>query len=840
MKRMRPTEPAAEHGTAPAVAPAAPAWAFGLLVVLFAASGAAALIHEVLWFQVLELVVGSSAVSLGILLGTYMGGMCLGSLLLPRFVSRAQHPVRVYGLLELGVGVLAVLVFFVVPLVGRLLMGSGGSGASGLVVRGLVACLCLLPPTALMGATLPAIARWVEATPRGASGVGALYTSNLVGAIAGCLLAGFHLLRFHPLVVSMLVAAGLNLVVGGVSWWLARHTAHMPDIGTAATERTPVRLDAVHVVTALSGFGALGGQVVWTRVLALLMGATVYTFSIILAVFLFGLGLGSSVGSLLSRSSRDARRDLGLCQLLLAAAVAWSAYAVNRSLPWWPVNFNLSHDPWITFQLDLARAAWALLPPTVLWGASFPLAIAAATRADTDPGRVVATVYAANTVGAIAGSLAFTFLLPLLGSQGEQRVLIGVAAAAALLLLTPRPGRAAGAATLARAAALTAALAVAALLALRMPPLPQALVALGRFATFRLNSPGAPGDAGKDPLIQFMGEGLTESVAVSEKDGVRVFHVSGKIEASSSYIDMRLQRLLGHLPALVHPEPKSVLIVGCGAGVTAGSFVTHPGIRRIVICEIEPMVPQHVTPYFANENHGVLSDPRVEVVYDDARHYVLTTREKFDIVTSDPIHPWVAGSAALYSADYYRLVRRILNPGGVVSQWVPVYQASEDAVKSELATFFQVFPNGTAWAGINRGAGFDMVMLGTEAATRVDLAALRERSGAPAMAAVNQSLLGVGYRSAFELLSSYLGRAQDLKPWTDGAHINRDREPWLQYRAGWDSYTQQPNNLFEEMARYRKFPHELFVGTPELQQALMDAGAAQAAAQRVPEASPPR
>lgn len=820
----------------PAFTPSGP---FAILLVLFAFSGAAALIHELLWFQVLELVVGSSAVSLGILLGTYMGGMGIGSLLLPRWVSRQHHPLRVFALLELGVGVLSALVFFAVPVVGHLLRGSGGAGAGGLIVRGLVACLCLLPPTALMGATLPAIARWIEASPRGAAGLGALYTSNLLGAIAGCLLAGFHLLRFHDLVVAMLVAVGLNTVVGVVSLALARRTAYTPEPGIMPTDTTPVRWSTVHVVTAISGLCSLGGQVVWTRVLALLLGATVYTFSIILAVFLFGLGLGSSAGSMLAHSSRDSRRELGYCQLLLAAAVAWSAYAVNRSLPWWPINFNLSNDPWITFQLDLARCAWALLPPTVLWGASFPLAIAAATRRDTDPGRVVASVYAANTLGAIIGALAFTFMLPVFGSHGEQRLLVVLAAFAGGLLLAPAAWRGGGGVALARSSALAGALAIAVLLAWRLPPLPQALVALGRFATFRLNSPGAPREAGKDPLIQFMGEGLTESVAVSEKDGVRVFHVSGKIEASSSYIDMRLQRLLGHLPALVHPEPKSVLIVGCGAGVTAGSFVPYPSIRRIVICEIEPMVPQHVTPYFSQENHAVLSDPRVEVVYDDARHFVLTTKEKFDIVTSDPIHPWVAGSAALYSADYYRLVRRILNPGGVVSQWVPVYQASEDAVKSELATFFQVFPNGTAWAGINRGAGFDMVMLGTEQPTRVDLATLRERTGQPDMAQVNESMLGVGYRSALELLSSYLGRAQDLTAWTDGAHINRDREPWLQYRAGWDSYTPQPNNLFEAIALYRKFPRELFVGSPELQQALIDAGAAQAAANASPPGGPP-
>jgi len=717
-----------------------------------------------------------------------------------------------------------------VPLVGRLSLGGGAGGPWSVIARALIAAACLLPPTMLMGATLPAISRWVRSNPEGVGRLGALYSVNIAGAIAGCLGTGFFLLRFYDLAVSLLVAVALNAAAGGIAWLVARGAAYAPE---PALAHAPLRAGPVHVVIALSGLTALGGQVVWTRVLALLMGVTVYTFSIILGVFLLGLGLGSGVGAMRARTGRDPERDLGACQLLLGLAIGWSAYMVNRSLPWWPIQFSVARDPWITFQMDLARCAWALLPPTLLWGASFPLAIAAAGRGAADPGAAVGRIYAANTLGAIVGALAFTFLIPVLGTRAEQQLMMGVSLLAGLALALPAARRAdSRRASLARlATALLAALAVA-LAARALPPLPQALVALGRFATFRLNSDGAPKDPSQDPYIKFMGEGLTESVAVSEKDGVRVFHVSGKIEASSSYIDMRLQRMLGHLPGLVHPEPHSVLVVGCGAGVTAGSFVAYPGIRRIVICEIEPMVPKHVAPFFHEENHEVLSDSRVEVVYDDARHFVLTTKEKFDIVTSDPIHPWVKGSASLYSDDYFRLVKRLLNPGGVVSQWVPVYQASEDAVKSEVATFFSVFPHGTLWAGINRGAGFDMVMLGTLEPTRIDLAAVRARAATPEMAAVAQSLLGVGFRSPFELLSSYLGRAEDLKDWTAGAHINRDRQPWLQYRAGWDSYVPQPTDLVRAIARYRHFPDETFAGDDALRAQLVQAGAAQVSAQQ--------
>ena len=196
----------------------------------------------------------------------------------------------------------------------------------------------------------------------------------------------------------------------------------------------------------------------------------------------------------------------------------------------------------------------------------------------------------------------------------------------------------------------------------------------------------------------YVGEGRNSSVVVSQLPGGQIyFHVSGKVEASTEPYDMRLQRMLGHIPALIHKGPESVLVVGFGAGVTAGTFVVHPEVKNITICEIEPLIPQASSKYFATENHNVFHDPRTRMMYDDARHFVLTTKEKFDIITSDPIHPWVKGTATLYSKEYFELVKQHLNPGGVITQWVPLYESDFETVKSELATFFDVFPNGTIW-----------------------------------------------------------------------------------------------------------------------------------------------
>jgi spermidine synthase len=802
----------------------------GLLVLLFAVSGCSALIYEIVWFQLLELVVGSSAISLGILLAVYMGGMCLGSLLLARVARDRWHPLRVYALLELGIGLLALIALFEVPLIGSLYTGAGAHGLWSIVLRATIAGFCLLPPTILMGATLPGVSRWVESTPRGMGWVGFLYGANVTGAVVGCLLAGFYLLRVHDMATATFVAVLLNVLVGVVALLLAgRKPQRAGTPAPAADSRAARGVWTVLVVTALSGLTALGAEVVWTRLLSLLLGATVYTFSIILAVFLFGMAIGSSLGAARARSSTDPARDLGLVQLALAATVAWAAFMLCASLPYWPVSAGLSRSPWILFQLDIVRCLWAILPAALLWGASFPLALAGAASRGQDPGRVVAGVYVANTLGAIVGSLGFTFwIIPQFGVQAAGQVLIGLAAAAGLLLLV----QAAWSPGTPRRYALpaTAGLVVVVVLALRLvggvPPLPGGLVAFGRSLAFRLGAADARTNAAVPlPEILYVGQGMSEFVAVSDDGRSRLFSVSGKIEASTSLKDMRLQRMLGHLPAVLHSRPRSVLIVGFGSGATSGAFTLYPEMERIVICEIEPLIPRVVSRYFADANYNVVSDPRVRIVYDDARHFMLTTREKFDLITSDPIHPWVKGSAALYSREYFDLVRKHLSPGGLVTQWLPLYQSSEATVRGEIATFFSAFPGGSVWANNAQGQGYDVVLLGGDAATRIDLDALDARLKRPDYAPVARSLQEVGFLSWSDLLSTYLGREQDLKPWLAGAAINRDRKMWLQYQAGLETLDAHEAEIHDRMSAYRRFPEDLFAGSEPLKAVLRDGGA---------------
>jgi spermidine synthase len=736
-----------------------------------------------------------------------MGGLCAGSLLLPRLKLAAQHPLRVYGKLELGIAACGIVVLFCMPLVDSVYTSAVGQGMPAMLLRAIVCALCLVPPTFLMGASLPAASRWIQTSPEGVSWLGLLYGANTVGAVAGCLIAGFYLLRVFDMATATFAAAALNVVVALGSFAIAKKAPNysVPPADIAAPPAVGSDAWPIYLTIGLSGATALGGEVIWTRVFGLMLGATVYTFSIILAVFLVGLGIGSTVGSIMARTARNPRALLGWSQFLLAAAIAWTAWQISDSLPYWPVNALLSTSPWYTFQIDMVRCAWGLLPATLFWGASFPLALAAAARDKGDPGQLVGRIYAANTAGAILGALTFSlFLVPIAGTASCEKILIFAAAASGLLVFL-RPLRVPA---LAPAMAATVA---AVILALNVQPVPGMLIAYGRRIMTSL---------GKSRILE-TGEGINSSIAISEwDDGAVQFHVSGKVEASTESYDMRLQRMLGHMPALMHPNPKSVLIVGFGAGVTAGSFVVHPEVQRIVICEMEPIIPPTATKYFGRQNYNVIHDPRTQVIYDDARHFVLTTPEKFDIITSDPIHPWVKGSATLYSKEYFELVKRHLNPGGVITQWVPLYESDPETVKSEIKTFFDVFPNGTIWGNDISGGGYDIVLLGQVEPAKISVDAMQARLDRPEGARVAESLREVGFGSAVQLLATYAGQEPDLRPWLEGADINRDGSLRLQYVAGWSLNQSKEGAIYSQMLNYRRFPAELFVASPERMQAL--------------------
>jgi spermidine synthase len=783
-----------------------------LLLLLFVGSGCAALIYEIVWFQLLELVVGSSAISLGVVLGTFMGGMCIGSLVLARVIPAHHHPLRVYAALEAGIGVCGLLILLGLPHAAGFYTAIALPGMAGLFLRGVMCAICLLPPTLLMGATLPAIARWVQATPQGVSWLGFFYGGNTAGAVLGCLLAGFYLLSAHDVATATFVAVGINAAVAAAGYLLSNVTVHGGFTETQAREDVvhPSGAWPVYVAIALSGMSALGAEVVWTRLLSLMLGATVYTFSLILATFLIGLGIGSSVGSFLARTVANPRAALGWCQLMLMAGIAWAAYALAQSLPYWPINPELSTNALFTFQIDLVRCLWTILPAALLWGASFPLALAAIASRDQDPGRLVGSVYAANTVGAIIGALATPlFLIASVGTQQTQRILIVVAGVSALLMLVPMTlGESRTLQLKPRSlvwALVTVLLAV--VLVRGVNPIPGLLVAYGRFMPTRM--------ANLNDVI-YVGEGMNSSVAVSRlSNGVLNYHNAGKVQASSEPQDMRLQRMLGHLTTLVPAHPRRVLVIGCGAGVTAGAASIDPAVERLTIAEIEPLVPKVVSTYFSEHNFDVVRNPKVDVQIDDARHYILTTKDKFDAITSDPLDPWVKGAAMLYTREFWELAKSHLNPGGVITVFVQLYESNTEAVKSEVATFFEAFPNAIVWGNMHMGAGYDLVLLGQLGPTRIDIDQIAQRLAKPEYAPVAYSLSQIGFNSAEDLFSTFAAQGKQLAPWLKDAQINHDRNLRLQYLAGLGFNQYQQAAIYRQMLEFRQYPDSLFTGSPQ-------------------------
>ena len=765
-----------------------------LLLPLFVASGAAALIDEVTWFQLLALHVGGTSRAMATVLATFMAGLGLGALVVPGRLA-SLTPLGACCLLELAIGLCALAM----PSV----FAAAGTLPPALATPAFT--LALVVPAMAMGATLPVAARALGPGRRAARRVAWLYAANTLGGVAGCLAAGFWLLRVHDTAMAGRVAAGLNVLAALVAIVLARRPSPTPVAAptrraTAVDGRAPLD-QSLLVVACLSGMTALAAEVVWTRLLSLLLGGTTYTFSLILACFLVGIAIGAAVAGTLS----PARTWLAWCQAALVPAIGFGAWAAGVGLPAWPIDPRLAPSPWVQLQVDVVRCLVVVLPAALLWGASLPLCVAALSRGGgVDPSRAAAAALAANTLGAVIGSLlGAVVLLPGAGSRGTQQWLV---AAAALSTLLATPWRGAGSAIPARRLAPLVAVCAAMLVGPALPALAPSLVGWGRLAALYRH------DASEFLVVR---EGADSTLAVSRTpEGTLNYHNAGKVQASGEPQDMRLQRMLGHVVTLVPESPRRVLVIGCGAGVTAGSVCVDPAVEAETICEIEAEVPRTAGEFFAAINSGVIADPKVTVRIDDARRFLRTTTDTFDGITSDPFDPWVRGAANLYTKEFFELARRRLAPGGALTLFVQLYEAGTPAVKSELATFLEVFPDALVFGNTSRGEGYDLVLLGTNGPPRIDLDRIDARIRAPGAERLRESLADIGCDNAVDLFSAFAAAGPDLAGWLADAQINRDANLRLQYLAGLgvNAYEQAP--IYRAILAAGAWPEGVFTGSP--------------------------
>lgn len=769
-----------------------------MVFLLFFVSGAAALVYEVAWVRSLGLVFGASHLAVTTVLAVYMGGQALGSRLFGARADHAARPLRLYGLLELGIAA-AALVFLglmkIYPAVYGPLARLAETNAAWLtVLRTAFAVMAMAVPTTLMGGTLPVLTRHV--TRRGeevASHLSFLYAFNTFGAVAGTALAGFVLLKHIGVDATLLVAVAASATVGLTALVLGRGAAPGTPARAAPAEVIPTAAVEGGGATALSrrltvlgigvsGFCALGYEILWTRMLTLVVGTSVYSFTLMLVAFLAGIGIGSHAFALL-RSVRWTRPGGRGSVVLFGAtqvAVGASALAVTVLMRDLPQAANRMQGIFVgggsefggRLMATLVIAFAYMFVPAFFMGLAFPAAGAVWAARDGDAGGTVGRLLGANTVGAILGSVTSGFaLVYLFGIERSLQMLVVVNVATGLTVVLadtlPRP-------------ALTAVPALAAVLLVVRGVAP----GWGRvwdrdfFAAFTNNTRNfdTPESIRRKNIdVLYYHEGVNETVSVIRPKGtVQTFIVNGRPEASTAPGDMQVQRTLGHLPMLLHPHPRSAFVLGTGTGMTLGAVSLHPEVERIVLGEIEEAM-LGVARTFDRWNDRVLDDPRLRVVLNDGRNFLSTTRERFDVVTADPIHPWSGGAGYLYTREYFRSVSDRLAPGGIACQWLPLYELTVDDIRTVLRTFSDSFEHVAVWLTY-----WDAVLIGSRSPIVIDAAAIARRLDTPAMRA---DMAPIHMETADDFLSYFLMGTAGARAFAAGGQVNTDDNLLLEFSA---------------------------------------------------------
>lgn len=785
-----------------------------LFLLIYAASGLAALIYEVVWTRLLTLHMGHTVAAASTVLAAFMGGLAIGAALGGRYAARIarSRAIRAYAALEATIAVCALLLPFALaalrPLLAWAYANSEGGAWFGFT-RFVTSLLLVAAPAAAMGATFPVAAQWfVRSADRTGPDAGQLYAANTLGAALGALVAGFVLIPALGLARTTYVGVAVNVLAAASALLLARAvdaraeeptTAEVavgsaaqasarrltaPEAGTSGSKgRKPARPKAASAVpglvdgrpwlaataVAISGFAALVYQVAWTRILALVIGPTTYAFGAMLAAFIGGLAAGAAVGSRIAGRARQPGVWLGL-MLIIAAAGAFASTSLSGRLPL--IIARSVSDPQAQFArvvlLDSAIITALLLPMTAALGAAFPLAVASAARASAAVSVDVAIVYTANTAGAIAGALAGGFaLIPLLGLQTTVLAAgaLGIAGGLRVIFVGSSGTRP-------RVAGVTAA-ALAAVVAWAFPAWDRELLSSGayKYAPY-VREPDLEA-ALKAGTLLYYEEGAAATVSVRRVAGAVSLAIDGKVDASNAG-DMLTQKLLAHLPLLLHPSPREVAIVGLGSGVTLGAALRHP-IARADMIEISPEVVE-ASAYFSSENHDALKDPRVRLILGDGRSHLLLASRRYDVIVSEPSNPWMAGIASLFTREFFEAARARLAPGGILCQWAHTYDISDDDLRSIAATFASVFPDGTMWLV---GDG-DLLLLGSTAPLLPRLDHIARAWSRPGVAA---DLSEVSARRPFSVVTLLVGDGPALQRYARGARLQTDDHAPLEFSA---------------------------------------------------------
>lgn len=780
------------------------------IYVLFLLSGAAALMYEVVWVRSMSLVFGGSHLAVTTTLSVFMAGLALGSYIIGRNIYRFKKLLTIYALLELGIACFALIFALLMKLYPSIYIPLAQIAPESTlflsVVRIIFAFAALIVPTTLMGGTLPLLSSFVSSQGRDfGRHLSFLYGLNTFGAVLGTMAAGFVLLPRFSVSATLAIAVLVNVSVGLCSLFLqgkipavvnydgtkhpAAGAAESPSEANAAGNYFPFTLVLWGI--GVSGFCALGYEVLWTRILSIVIGQSVYGFTIMLVAFLSGIGTGSAAYGMFLKLSPGFRKrfanspaasviGFGLVQVIIGITAIFVTLYI-RDLP---TNSLFLQEDFLGRGMGLfAARQWAsfaiafsyMFVPAFFMGVAFPMAGKVRAKYRTVAGRAVGEVMAYNTVGAILGAAVSGYLLVyFVGIERGAQILILVNIGFGLLVIVSTLNKK----LLNWGVSL---LAVASIFILAVSPDIWRMWDRKYFAIFRNNQPEAfrtPELIRQNLLntdVLYYAEGVEAIVsAIKIRGGDQSFIVNGRTEASSALGDQQCQYTLGHLPMLLHKKPEKVFVLGTGSGMTLGATSAHPEVKQITLAEIEPKV-LGIARTFADYNHNVLSNPKLRIVFNDGRNFLMTTKEKFDVITADPVHPWFRGAGYLYTTEYFRLAAERLRPGGIICQWLPIYELTDGDLRSIVRTFSQNFKYTLMWLTYQ-----DAEIVGSNSPIVIDESELARRMAEPEIA---RDLKRVMMGTAEDFLSYFVMGSAGMRAYGEGGTINTDDNLFIEFSA---------------------------------------------------------
>ena len=751
------------------------------LLACFFFSGMSGLIYQVAWIKALGLIFGHTLFAIATVLAVFMAGLATGSAYIGRWRSDTK-PVALYAYIELLVAATGILSFVGLRSVGWLYVkfypDVASSPALLLSLRFFGAVAVLFIPTFLMGGTLPILARVIARnSDELGAGVSLLYWVNTLGAVVGTVLSGFILLPTLGLRGTIATAVALNVLSGFVAFKIPKRSAPEQNAKNLEVVAPPPvvgpqpSLTPLLFLFAVVGCTAFVYEIAWTRLLSITISSSTYAFTIMLATFLAGIVLGSaSFRYFTSRSGKISLVTFSKTQTWIGAAALLSLIAFHWLLPVVPFLLRVTNRSFGGLLLaQFVISGLTVLPVATIFGFAFPMVIAlfAATASASDTSSaIVGRAYAANTVGSIVGSLAAGFwLVPSLGSfrviaaaAGVNLALAAATSSRRILLLALNVLLVAAAVFVGSSSSLSNR---------SLFSLSTVLYGTDYQGRLTLDEIAATSD------LVFAKDGLNDSVAVSRADNYVALRVNGKVDASTG--DARTQLLLGHLGAAFEPVPRRVLIIGFGSGMTVSAVARYPDVEKIDCVEIEPAVIS-AAPFLSSLNHDVLRDPRVHIIFDDARNFLLTTRDKYDLIISEPSNPWIAGVATLFTDEFYAAARRTLTPGGKFVQWLQAYSLAPADLKMVVATLVPHFADVTLW----RAAGPDLLLLARSDNTPFKFGRLRSLwQNKP----LRDDFESMDVREPEALTAYFLLDDAALRKMSEGAAVNTDDRTLLEYHA---------------------------------------------------------